>query len=112
MIVRPGKIQLELSGVEVRCLLSLMFQYNTYWIDNRNERIMVMDLLGKLIVKLSQLNGDSHKISISAATAAAFDLAFRCTPIPLFNTEFPFISNEMEENTVMRVLDAINRVLI
>lgn len=75
---------------------------------------MVSELLGKLIVKFSNISmkeNSNHKLTIDQGTAAAFDLAFRLTPIPVTRT-LPFFGTEYEENAVNRVLDMINRVII
>ena len=114
MIIKPGKIKLVLSTIEIRSLLSLMFRFDPQWIVDRNSRLMVSELLGKLIIKFSSIAegaNKEHKISITQAQAAAFDLAFRETPIPV-NEGHPFFGTGYEENVIMRVLDMINRVLV
>jgi len=113
MIIKPGKIKLVLSTIEIRSLLSLMFRYDPQWIVDRNTRLMVSELLGKLIIKFSTIAegaNKEHKISITQAQAAAFDLAFRETPIP--PGDHPYFGTVYEENVIMRVMDMINRVLV
>lgn len=78
------KIKLELNRQEVDSLLAILSAYNIFCIQNRNTRYMVTHLVGKFHIALAKaiLNDTRiHKITITAAQAAAFDEAFVQTPI-------------------------------
>ena len=106
------KIKIELNRNEIAALVMVLFQYNTSWITNRNTRLMILELLYQLHKKLTSLyllgGSSSRIISITQAQAAAFDQAFRQTPIPEHEAKLPLY----EQTLINSILNQINIILI
>jgi type VI protein secretion system component VasF len=105
----PDKIKIKLNNSEIKGLLLLFIHYNINWIEERNVRLMVQNLISQLQVKLmaKAMDGKEHIISLSFAQAAAFDEAFRNTPIPAQDYHVGIY----EQNVLDQMLNQINQIL-
>ena len=105
-----NKIKIKFNKSEVRSLLAIFMNYNIRWIVDKHSRFMVEELLGRLQKKLiASIDNKEANIGISYAQAAAFDLAFRLTPVQ-FLEDAPFIPL-YEEILINRIINEINKVI-
>lgn len=103
-------LKIKLTADEIKSLLMMFTHFNPIWIVERNRRCMVNYLLGKIQVKLiaKHADGQAHEFSFNNATAAAFDEAFRLTPIPM---EALWPAGVYESNLINGILGKINKML-
>ena len=105
-----NKLKIELNISELESLVLTFSQYPIAEITDRNTRLMVHELLSKLGKKLMGLimtGGKERIVSFNLGQAAAFDEAFRQTPI----SQSSYTLGLYEETIINRILNEINKVI-